>query len=38
LRTKSEIVAQDRLAGMLDPAHDPLFAAGSGKDLPIVLP
>jgi hypothetical protein len=37
-RTKSEIAAQDRLAGMLDPAHDPLFAAGSGKDLPIVLP
>jgi hypothetical protein len=37
-RTTSEIAAQDRLAGMLDPAHDPLFAAGSGKDLSIALP
>lgn len=37
-RTKSEVAAKDRLRGVLDPASDPLFAAGSGKDLPIAVP
>jgi hypothetical protein len=36
-RTKSEVAARDRLRGVLDPASDPLFAAGSGKDIPLDL-
>jgi hypothetical protein len=36
-RTKFEVAAKDRLKGALDPAHDPLFAAGAGKDVPLDL-
>lgn len=34
-RTHSEVAQHDRLKGVLDPATDPLFAAGSGKDMPV---
>ena len=34
-RTKGEIAAKDRIKGELDPATDPLFGAGAGKDMPV---
>ncbi|MBV8759634.1 MAG: hypothetical protein JO257_20260, partial [Deltaproteobacteria bacterium] len=34
-RTKSEVAAKDRVKGTLEPASDPVFAAGSGKDMPL---
>lgn len=34
-RTKGDIATKDRIKGDLDPASDPLFAAGSGKDMPL---
>ena len=37
-RTKHEVAAKGRLKGVLDPATDPLFAAGAGKKLPLTLP
>ena len=36
-RTKHEVAKEDRLKGVLDPSIDPLFAAGPGKDVPLVL-
>jgi len=36
-RTKSEVADKDRLKGVLNPVTDPLFAAGSGSAMPIVL-
>lgn len=35
VRTHDEIAKSDRLKGVLDPTSDPLFAAGSGKDMPV---
>jgi len=36
-RTKSEVADKDRLKGVLDPATDPLFSAGSGETVPLGL-
>jgi hypothetical protein len=36
-RAKSEVEPKDRLKGVLDPGTDPLFAAGSGKDIALDL-
>jgi len=36
-RTKHEVAKEDRLKGVLDPSTDRLFAAGPGKDVPLVL-